>query len=252
MRKGSRQERTRLSVINQEKSQSDSANSGGLPPAKTRSPDPHSPLRPSKNTAAKFLVEKNLREYRRQLEQAQIERIYDSKERQANQNGALTSNRLSAANQSPNPVLASHGGKHTGRRSKPRQKLRNDSSDKKLKHSQAQDQRYSARDDLTFPNADPYQLSMGDRSSVKGPTTYNYQEKAHKQLSQKTKSKNRKNSIKEDRDALMTIDNQEGIYVVEQGNAEQQPDDSLDLLGGLVLYSSREDSKTILDTRPYG
>jgi len=100
MRKGSRQDRTRLSFINQEKSQSDSANSGGPPPAKTRSPDPRSPLKPPKNSAAKFLVEKNLREYRRQLEQAQIERIYDSKERQAkfdvHQNGALTSKRLSS------------------------------------------------------------------------------------------------------------------------------------------------------------
>jgi len=76
-------------------------------------------------------------------------------------------------------------------------------------------------------------------------------EKAQKQRGQKTTSKNRKNIIKEDRDALLTIDNQEDIYVVEQGNAEHQPNGSLDLLGGLVLYSSREDSKTILDPYPY-
>ena len=180
MRKGSRQDRTRLSVINQEKSQSDSANSGGPPPGKTRSPDPRSPLKPPKNSAAKFLVEKNLREYRRQLEQAQVERIYDSKERQAHQNGALTSKRPSAANQSPGPVLADHSGKYTGRRSKPSQKLQHDSPGKKLKHIPPHHQQLSAPDDMALSNAHPYQLPMNHKAAVKGPQTYNYSEKAQR------------------------------------------------------------------------
>ena len=91
-------------------------------------------------------------------------RIYDSKERPANQNGALASRRASAANQSPSPVLAGHSGKHTGRRSKPSQKLPNDSPTRKLKHIPqkcsflpAQDQQPSAQDNLALANANPYQ-----------------------------------------------------------------------------------------------